>query len=53
MTIGQSGMAGYLTSEEIRQIVVSAIDSLPIEGEKGSGDHPGFHPAATADANVV
>ena len=34
MSIGQSGMAGYLTSEEIRQIVVSAIDSLPIQGKK-------------------
>jgi nickel-dependent lactate racemase len=34
MSIGQSGMAGYLTSEEIRNIVVSAIDTLPIQGKK-------------------
>ncbi len=34
MTIGRGGMAGYLTSEEIRQIVFSSIDSLSIQGKK-------------------
>ena len=34
MTIGHGVTAGYLTSEEIRQIVFSAIDSLPIQGKK-------------------
>ena len=34
MTIGQGSKTGYLTSEEIRQIVISAISSLPIRGKK-------------------